>query len=270
MAAERQLVTLVTGGSRGIGAGIAQVFVAAGTTVIICGRDRDAGEATASEMNHMGPGHCQFVQCDVSNSKDNERLIEVTLAQEGRLDCLVNNAGWHPPHRPIDEISVSEFEALMRLNVTSYFELSKLALPALRATRGSIINIGSLVGTIGQEGACAYTATKGAIAGLTRALAIDEARHGVRVNAVLPGVIETPSHLAYLDRQADPPAAEREIDQWQWLGRVGRSEEVGRVCLFLSGEGAAFVTGVDVVVSGGAELGYGMKAGWVEPQRAQG
>ncbi len=259
-------MTLVTGGSRGIGAGIARVFVAAGAAVVVCGRDQVAGEAAAREMDRSGPGRCQFVQCDVSNSEDNERLIEMTLAREGRLDCLVNNAGWHPPHRPIDQVSVSEFEALMRLNVTSYFELCKLALPALRAARGSIINIGSLVGTIGQEGACAYTATKGAIDGLTRALAIDEARYGVRVNAVLPGVIETPSHLAYVSRQADPAAAEREIDQWQWLGRVGQAEEVGRVCLFLSGEGAAFVTGVGIVVSGGAELGYGMKAGWAEPQ----
>jgi len=263
-------VILVTGGSRGIGAGIAQVFVAAGATVIVCGRDSVVGEATAREMDHNGPGHCQFVQCDVSNSKDNERLIEVTLAREGRLDCLVNNAGWHPPHRPIDEVSVSEFEALMRLNVTSYFELCKLALPALRATRGSIINVGSLVGTIGQEGACAYTATKSAISGLTKALAIDEARYGVRVNAVLPGVIETPSHLTYLSRQADPAAAEHEIDQWQWLGRIGHAEEVGRVCLFLSGEGATFVTGADIVVSGGAELGYGMKTGWAQPLGVRG
>ena len=87
---------------------------------------------------------------------------------------------------------------------------------------------------------------------------------------VLPGVIETPSHLTYLSRQADPAAAEHEIDQWQWLGRIGHAEEVGRVCLFLSGEGATFVTGADIVVSGGAELGYGMKTGWAQPLGVRG
>lgn len=93
--------------------------------------------------------------------------------------------------------------------------------------------------------------------GSTRALAIDEACHGVRVNAVLPGVIETPSHLAYVARQPDPRAAELEVDQWQWLGRVGRAEEVGRVCLFLSGPGASFVTGAGIVVSGARSWGTG-------------
>ena len=242
------------------------MFVGAGAAVTVCGRDVEVGEASARHLGDSGPGTCEFIQCDVSRSEDNERLVRRILEKNGQLDCLINNAGWHPPHRPIDEVSVAEFEALLRLNLTSYFELCKLALPALRRVRGSIVNVGSLVGTIGQEGACAYTTTKSGIEGLARALAIDEACHGVRVNAVLPGVIETPSHLAYVARQPDPRAAELEVDQWQWLGRVGRAEEVGRVCLFLSGPGASFVTGAGIVVSGGAELGYGMKSGWVMPE----
>ena len=261
-----QPVVLISGGTRGIGAGIAEVFVGAGATVVVCGRDGEIGAVAARDIGRSGPGTCDFIQCDVTSSKDNERLVGRTIEKQGRLDCLINNAGWHPPHRPIDEVSVADFESLLRLNLTSYFELCKLALPALRRVRGSIINVGSLVATIGQEGACAYTATKGGIDGLTRALAIDEARHGVRVNAVLPGVIETPMHRAYVGRQADPEEAKLEIDQWQWLGRVGQAEEVGRVCLFLSGQGASFVTGAGIVVSGGAELGYGMKAGWAGPQ----
>ena len=110
----------------------------------------------------------------------------------GRLDCLINNAGWHPDHRPIDDFSVEEFEALLRLNLVSYFAACKYALPHLRQARGSIINMSSLVGVLGQERAATYVSTKAAIIGLTKALAIDEAQNGVRVNAVLPGTIATP------------------------------------------------------------------------------
>ncbi len=254
-------VVLVTGGTRGIGNGIARVFVGAGAAVVVCGRDQAVGQEAAAEIGQAGPGSCRFIQCDVTNSADNERLVHVTIESMGRLDCLVNNAGWHPPYGTIDEVSVSDFSRLLHLNVTSYFELCKLALPSLRLTRGSIVNIGSLVGAIGQVGACAYTATKGAIEGLTKALAIDEARHGVRVNAVLPGVIETPLHREYLNAQADPAQAELDVCRWQWLGRVGQADEVGYLCLFLASEGAAFITGASIPISGGAELGYGMKAG---------
>ena len=105
---------------------------------------------------------------------------------------MINNAGWHPDHRPIDEYSIADFEYLLRLNLVSYFVASKYALPHLRKARGSIINMSSLVGEIGQERAVTYVATKSAIIGMTRALAIDEAQRGVRVNAVLPGTIATP------------------------------------------------------------------------------
>jgi len=116
-----------------------------------------------------------------------------------------------------------------------------------------------LVSVIGQVGASAYTATKGAIEGLTKALAIDEARYGVRVNVVLPGAIDTPLTRAALNAQADPVQAEMELSRWQWLGRMGEAEEVGHLCLFLASKGAAFLTGAAIPVSGGAELGYGIK-----------
>jgi len=252
-------VVLITGGTRGIGNGVARVFVGAGAAVTVCGRDEAAGEAAAAEINQPGPGSCRFIRCDVSDTDDNQRLVRLTIESMGRLDCLVNNAGWHPPYTTIDDTSVRDFSRLLHLNVTSYFELCKLALPALRLTSGCIINIGSLVGAIGQVGACAYTATKGAIEGLTKALAIDEARYGVRVNAVLPGVIETPLYREYLNAQADPAQAELDVSRWQWLGRVGKAEEVGHLCLFLAGDGAKFLTGAAIPLSGGAELGYGTK-----------
>ena len=254
---------IVTGGTRGIGAGIAKAFVASGATVVICGREEAAGQAAAHAIAAAGEGTCQFVACDVRSSQDNERLVATALEHLGGLDCLVNNAGWHPPHRPIDDIAVAELVELLRLNVVSYFEVTKLALPAIRDARGCVINVGSLVGGIGQVHASDYVISKAAIAGLTRALAIDEARHGVRVNTVVPGVVETPSHLAYLEAQDDPGSAAAEVNRWQWLARIGRPEEVGHLCCFLASQGAAFITGATIPVSGGAELGYGAKAGWV-------
>ena len=145
------------------------------------------------------------------------------------------------------------------LNLVSYFAACKYALPHLRKTRGNIINISSLVGQMGQEGATTYCATKGAITAFSKALAVDEGRHGVRVNAVLPGVIGTPMHWNYVSTQANPAQFQSYVDSWQWLGRIGMLEEVGHACLFLASEGAGFITGAELVVSGGAELAYGMK-----------
>jgi NAD(P)-dependent dehydrogenase (short-subunit alcohol dehydrogenase family) len=176
----------------------------------------------------------------------------------GRIDCLINNAGWHPPHRPIDEFSLDDLRALFELNFFSMFAACKFALPHLRATRGNIINMSSLVGSIGQVGATTYVATKGAIIAFSRALAIDEAAHDVRVNVVSPGNIWTPLWEEAASASPDPQAAQRMGEEAQLLGRMGTIEEAGRLCLFIAAE-ATFTTGVDHLLSGGAELGYGRK-----------
>jgi NAD(P)-dependent dehydrogenase (short-subunit alcohol dehydrogenase family) len=252
-------VAIITGGSKGIGEGCARVFVGAGARVVTCARGKEAGEALAAELTAKGPGTCHFEQCDVRQPEQLRRLVEKTLEMYGRLDCLVNNAGFHPDHKPIDEFSVQDFEDLLKMNVVSYFAACKYALPYLRKTAGCIINIGSLVGTIGQEWATTYVATKGAISSLTKALAIDEARHGVRVNAVLPGVIYTQQAKRYIQSAANPQAHEGYVKSWQWAGRLGSIEEVGYACLFLASDEASFITGVDLNLSGGAELAYGPK-----------
>jgi len=252
-------VALITGGSKGIGKGCAQVFVAAGWKVVICARGRKTGETVAAELTAQGPGTCHFEMCDVSLEDDVRHVVERTVALHGRLDCLINNAGWHPDHRPIDEFSSEEFEKLLRLNLVSDFNFCRYALPHLRATKGSIVNISSLVGRIGQEWATTYVATKGGVTAFTKALAVDEARHGVRVNAVLPGNIQTPLFDTFVQTRDDRAAVQDYIDSQQWAGRMGTAEEIGRVCLFLASDMAAFVTGVELIVSGGAELAYGIK-----------
>jgi len=252
-------VTLVTGGSRGIGEGCARVFVEAGAPVVICARGRDAGEALAAELTASGPGQCHFEPCDVSQPEEIRRLVESTVARHGRLDCLINNAGWHPDHHPIDDFSIEDFEALLRLNLVSYFAACKYAMPHLRKTHGSIINMSSLVGSMGQEWATTYVTTKGAITALTKALAVDEARNGVRVNSIAPGVIATPLHRSFIESKENPQQVEDFINSWQWSGRVGTIEEVGYACLFLASDQATFITGTELILSGAAELAYGIK-----------
>ena len=180
-------VALITGGSKGIGAGCARVFVEAGARVAICARGREDGERLAGELTAAGPGQCDFHCCDVTRPDEVREVIDWTVNRHGRLDCLINNAGTHPPHKPIDEFSVEDFRSLFETNLVSYFVACKHALPHLRRVRGSVINMSSLVGSMGQQLATIYCATKGGITAFTKALAIEEARYGVRVNSVAPG-----------------------------------------------------------------------------------
>jgi NAD(P)-dependent dehydrogenase (short-subunit alcohol dehydrogenase family) len=236
-----------------------RVFAGAGSTVVFCARREAEGAALAREVTARGPGQAFFVRSDVSRTAEVERLIDGAVERFGRLDCLVNNAGWHPPHRPIDAFSYQEFRDLFELNVMSVFAACRRALPHLRKTRGNIINMSSLVGAMGQLHAATYVATKGALTAFTKALAIDEAEHGVRVNSVSPGNIFTPLWQEAIDAAPDPARCRADGEAAQVLGRMGTIEETGRLCLFIAAE-ATFTTGVDHVQSGGAELGYGRKS----------
>jgi NAD(P)-dependent dehydrogenase (short-subunit alcohol dehydrogenase family) len=250
-------VAIVTGGTKGIGEGCVEVFAAAGAHVVFCGLEPDLGAAVAARVAAAGAGTATFVRCDVTRHEELEALVAETVQSHGRLDCLINNAGWHPPHRPIDAFTVSDFRAILELNMVSVFALCKAALPYLRQSRGSIVNIASLVATIGQLHATTYVATKGAVLSFTKALAIDEAPD-VRVNSVSPGNVFTPLWQEAIDASPDPAAARQAGEDAQPFGRMGTPREVGRLCLFLATD-ATFTTGVDHVISGGAELGYGKK-----------
>jgi NAD(P)-dependent dehydrogenase (short-subunit alcohol dehydrogenase family) len=249
---------IITGGSRGIGAGCARVFVEAGAVASIADRDERGGSALAAELNRGSAGKACFIACDVTREADIENLIAETIKLTGRIDCLINNAGWHPPHKSIDDFSAQEFRDLLELNLVSMFTACKLALPHLRRTSGNIINMSSLVARIGQHHAVTYVATKGAITAFTKALAIDEAVYGVRVNSVSPGNIYTPLWQEVIDNSSDPAESRADGEAAQLLRRLGTEEEVGRLCLYLAA-GATFTTGVDHIISGGAELGYGRK-----------
>ena len=252
-------VVLVTGGTKGIGEGCVRVFVDAGAKVVFCARDETAGHALAGELAARGPGEAHFIRCDVSREREVERLVDATVERLGRIDCLINNAGWHPPHKPIDDFTAQDLRDLFDLNVVSAFVACRRALPHLRQVAGNIINMSSLVGSMGQLHAATYVATKGALTAFTKALAVDEAVHGVRVNSVSPGNVYTPLWQEAIDAAPDPAQCRADGEAAQLLGRMGTIEEAGRLCLFLAAE-ATFTTGVDHVLSGGAELGYGRKS----------
>ena len=251
-------VVIITGGTKGIGRGCVETFSDAGATVVFCARHAEAAEELAQELTARGKGGARFVPCDVSKFDQIESLVETTIREYGRLDCLINNAGWHPEHKPIDGFSIEEFQSLLNLNVVSIFVACKAALPHLRKTKGNIINLSSLVGAMAQLYGSTYVATKGAVTAFTKALAIDEAAHGVRVNSVSPGNIYTPLWQEAIDAAPDPAKCRADGDAAQLMGRMGTPEEVGKLCLFIAAE-ATFTTGVDHIISGGAELGYGRK-----------
>jgi len=251
-------VVIVTGGTKGIGEGCVRAFVRAGARVVFCARGEASGLTLGTELNASGPGQAVFMRGDMSNTDDVERLVDAAVARFGRLDCLINNAGWHPPHRPIDDFTYADFRELLELNLVSVFAACRRALPHLRKTRGNIINVSSLVGVMGQLHATTYVATKGALTAFTKALALDEAAHDVRVNSVSPGNVFTPLWQQAIDAAPDPARCRADGDAAQPLGRMGTIEEAGQLCLFLEAE-ATFTTGVDHILSGGAELGYGRK-----------
>src|SRR5262249_23568237 len=156
---------------------------------------------------------------------DIRNLIDTAISLYGRLDCFINSAGWHPPHKSIDEFSVEEFREVLEVNLISVFTACKLALPHLRRTKGNIINIASLVANIGQHHATTYAATKGAITAFTKALAIDEAPNNVRVNSVSPGNIYTPMWQEAINAAADPQQCRADGEAAQVMGRMGTIEE---------------------------------------------
>ncbi len=252
----RDRVMIVTGGSKGIGAGCARVFCEEGGQVVIADLDTDTGQRLAEELTSLGPGRAICVRCDVRHEDEIAAAIEKTVAQFGQLDCLINNAGWHPPALTIEEMSVAEVEDLFRLNFLSTYAASKHALPHLRKTRGTIVNISSMTAVLGQDRAAAYAASKGAQLSFTKALAIETGAYGVRVNAVLPSNVDTPLMRAWANSLPDPDAAVQRMANLQVFKRLAQPEEIGRVCLFLASDDSSFVTGQGIEVEGGSSLDY--------------
>ena len=251
----RGKVAIVTGGNTGIGFGCAKVFCQAGMRVVIAARRKEKGEAAAAELNARGKGECTFFQCDVSDPDQVKALVEFAVERYGRLDTMVNNAGYNPIHMDACDMSIESYQRVLGTNLMGEFYGCKFAIPYLRKTKGSIINMSSIISKVGQEQTAGYSSTKGGINSMTQTIAIEEARHGVRVNAICPGHIMTEIVYKEMERVADPEAYLDRCNHYSWLGRGGEPEEVGTAALFLASSWASYITGVTLNVSGGMEFG---------------
>jgi len=247
-------VAIVTGGAKGIGKGCALVLARAGASVAVADLDEAAGRAVAAEIEGLG-ARSLFVRSDVGESADVQALIEKVVAHFSGLDILINNAGYHIS-KSVEHTSEEEWDYILRNNLKSVFLCSKYAIPHLRQRKGSIVNMSSMVGLVGQSNAGAYSATKGGIVAMTKGMALDLASDGIRVNCICPGWVSTPLVEDWFGQQPDPEAARKYIFGVHPLGRIATPEEIGAVALFLASDAAGFVTGVAVPVDGALTLGY--------------
>ncbi|XP_015263380.1 PREDICTED: 17-beta-hydroxysteroid dehydrogenase 14-like [Gekko japonicus] len=231
-----------------------------GAKVVFCSKASEAeqGRAIQRDLQASGcPGDAYFQVCDVRKESDIKRLIRVTVERYGCLDCLVNNTG-DDHFQTTDDVTAQDFCNLMKLNAVSCLLASKYSLPYLRETKGNIISMGSIAGMLGKEDSASYVSSKGAIIAMTKALAIDESKYGVRVNSISPGYIWTPLTKRFANQSPNPEATIQKYTYSQFMGRPGTPEEVALGVLFLAADGT-FCTGLNLVLSGGAELGFGRK-----------
>jgi NAD(P)-dependent dehydrogenase (short-subunit alcohol dehydrogenase family) len=239
-------VVLVTGGNRGIGLATARLFAAEGALVTLVARDRQRGEAAARQIPQA-----IFIPGDVRLTTDCASAVNGTLQLRGRLDILVNGAGVVYRNRTVEQTTEEEWDTTIDTNVKGAFLMSKYALPALRQSRGSIINIASYVGLVGLLGAAAYAASKAALVNLTRTMALDHAHEQIRVNCVCPGSVDTEMIHEAWRLYGDVVEAQRVWAAKHPLRRIATPEEVARAILFLASDEASFITGAALAVDGG-------------------
>ena len=247
-------VALVTGGSQGIGRGVSLTLAQHGAAVVVHGLTADFVDETVALIRDAG-GRATGIAGEIQNPETSSRAVDLALAEYGRLDALVTAAGIQ---RYGDAVSTTPevWDEVFDVNVRGVYLAAHVALPAIRQVAGTVTLISSVQGTANQNGVAAYAASKGALNALCRAMAVDEAAFGVRVNAVLPGSIDTPMlrTSATLFSDGTPEGRDTMIHHWgsaHPLGRVGTPAEIGEVVSFLVGPSASFVTGAEIRVDGG-------------------
>ncbi|MBE2239433.1 MAG: SDR family oxidoreductase [Caldilineaceae bacterium] len=246
-------VIFLTGGAQGIGRECAIAYARAGATVAIADINPDVAQATvADDLRDAGLA----LQCDVADAASVQAAISQTLARCGRLDAIHNNAAISGPSKPLHETTGEQWDQLFAVNVKSIYHTTLHGLAALKASRGCILSTASMVGALGQENHAAYVATKGALIALTKAMALDYAPFGIRVNALSPAAVWTPLLRQWVQDQPNPVATEDFLNHIHALGFCPEGDVVADVAVFLLSARARFITGVTLPVSGGAELGY--------------
>lgn len=247
-------VSIVTGGGTGIGRATGLRFAAEGAKVTIADVDPAAAEATAAAARRQG-GSATAIEVDVADADGVRRMIEATVAAHGRLDVLVNNAGFGFTGTVVDT-DEADWNRLIAVNLTGVFLGCKYAIPVMRRQGGGVIvNTASVVSTVGIKDRAAYCASKGGVAALTRAMALDHVSEGIRINCVAPGTIDSSYFDKILAQSDHPDALRSELAARQPMNRMGRPEEIADAILYLASDESSFVTGSMLTVDGGMSAG---------------
>ena len=245
-------IIVLTGGGEGIGAECALAYAREGASVAILDRNLGAAENTA----HQADESCIVIEADVGEGAMVEAAVAKVLSHFGRIDAVHNNAGIASPSLPLHQTSEADWDLLQRVNVKSVYWTTRFAFPALSASKGAILNTASMVGLIGQTNHAAYVASKGAMISLTKAMATDYAPLSIRVNAICPAGVWTPTLERWCAEQPNAFEMREYLDAIHPLGPCPHGDVVADVALFLLSQRARFITGCILPVSGGAELGY--------------
>lgn len=243
-------VAIITGAARGIGRVAAQLFAEEGACVVIADLDEAGGQATAQMIRDSG-GKALFQKTDLIDAVQVERMVSAAVAAFGRLDILYNNAGINH-FAQLADTEEPDWDRVMAVNVKSVFMCSKFAIPEMRASGGgSIINTGSAASLVGLRNLAVYTASKGAVLALTRNMALDYAKDGIRVNALCPGVTATEMTEKVIEADPDPAAARARFDRVIPRGQMAAPAEIARVALFLASDESSYITGAAIPADGG-------------------
>lgn len=241
-------VAIVTGAAQGIGEGIAEELAREGAAVVVADVQEEAAERVAERLRSEG-GSAVAVRCDVSSESEVAALVDRAVAELGGLHVVVNNAALGV-YKPVTEATVEEFDRCLAVNLRGVFLGIKHGARAMGDGGGSIVNIASVHSVESVGGTAPYAASKGGVAALTRAAAIDLAPH-IRVNAICPGWIDTPLIRGIFESDPDPAAARAAVERRQLLGRLGEPREIGRAAVFLASDDSSYVTGSLLFVDNG-------------------
>jgi len=242
-------VAVITGAGSGIGRASALEFAKEGARVVVADINRNGAVETVKRIEQAG-GQAHAVTTDVADAASVQNLVRETLRVWPQVHVLFNNAAIQI-NKTVEETEVEEWNREIAVNLGGIFLCCKFFMPHLRKTKGAIVNMSSVNGFFVEPICAGYCATKAAIIGLTKAMAIDHGKEGIRVNCICPGYIDAGLAEGYFEAQPDPAAARAAAGKLHALGRIGRPEEVGRMAVFLASDDASFVTGAAFVVDGG-------------------
>jgi len=241
-------VAIITGGATGIGKATSVLFAKEGAHIIIASRNQKNGDAVIKEIKKKKQS-AEFIQTDVSKEEDIKNLISKVIKKYKRIDILFNNAGIENSTNVVDT-KIEDWDNTLNVNLRSIYLCSKYSIPHMKKG-SSIINTASVAGLVGFQNLAAYCASKGGVVELTKQMALDYAAKGIRVNSVCPGVIDTPMIQRVIKNSPTPAQMKKSLADMHPMGRIGKSEEVATVILFLSTEESSFITGQAIAIDGG-------------------